>query len=351
MKVYQVPDEIQPYLSTFIIEAHKRGHRLIIDDLIVSYERNLFTAGIHAAGICRTKHGHTPIIYIDTTSLNWKNSDESREQLVFHEFGHCILGRSHTKDTLQNGAPASIMKPSGETLYGSVMSYFKREYYLNELFNPGTDRPSWAQTAESDARKFELGDTIFYENFQIDSLIDSVRTDSLLMQDSVYSKIWSLGENFASNRRILNSKYELESYKKGTYFVPINLELPADSSFEIRIVFTFHGVSRGSFTWYWGGRSVKDVFAFVVNRNGDINIGQISKGVLMTRYKTPFFLNKPNEMVIRRHRQNYLFYMNGFLIDRLNFEPYNGNLSGFGLSGNPSKVWIDNILVTQIKEK
>lgn len=348
-KVYQVPDEIQPIVSSFIIEAYKRGHRLVIDDLIITYKYNIFTSGIHAAGLCRTRFGHTPIIYIDTTTFNWKNSEMSREQLIYHELGHCILGRGHTKDTLQNGQPASIMKPSGETLYGSVMSQYKRAYYLDELFNPLVDKPSWAQITETYEGTYATVDTVFYENFQVDSILEPMDADSLLMVDSLLIDKWSLGENSVSKRSLHDGQLEIESFKYGTYFVPFHVDVDTVSNFEIRINSTMHSVSQGSVSFYWGGENVRNIFAIVFNKSGYVSIGQVNKGVVSAQYNTPVLLNEPNEILIRKLDKYYFFYMNGHFIDKLNFAPFEGSLFGFGVSGKPTKVWMNNISVTTIE--
>lgn len=348
-KVYQVPDEIQPIVSTFIIEAYKRGHRLVIDDLIITYKYNIITSGVHAAGLCRTRFGHTPIIYIDTTTLNWRNSEMSREQLIFHELGHCILGRSHTRDTLQNGQPASLMRPTGETLYGSIMSQYKRDYYLDELFNPLIDKPSWAQVTEMYEDPFTTLDTVFYESFQVDSIYELYESDSLLMVDSLFIEKWSLGENSVSRRSIKDGQLEIESFKLGTYFVPFSTELDTQSNFEIRFTSTIHSASKGSASFYWGGENVRDVFALVINKSGYVSIGQVDKGVVAAKYDVPVFLNARNEVLIRKVGGYYYFYINGYFIDKLSFVPFRGNLFGFGVSGQLSKLSIDNILVTMIE--
>ena len=57
-------------------------------------------------------------------------SSVTKEQLMFHELGHCLLHRNHVDDTL-NGAPISMMFPY--LMYDS-MYLINREYYLNELF-------------------------------------------------------------------------------------------------------------------------------------------------------------------------------------------------------------------------
>ena len=76
------------------------------------------------------------------------------EVLIFHELGHCVLGRLHQNDYLPNGDPKSLMIQNELDQYACVYdlsgdndcnNLFKREYYLDELFDPTTPTPDWAQ--------------------------------------------------------------------------------------------------------------------------------------------------------------------------------------------------------------
>ena len=144
-EIYQVPDIIQPYIEAFEFEAAQRGYNIKIDSLIVEFEGDL--NGGEAAGLCTISSNRSviPHIRLDTTSLNWTNNEYHREILVFHELGHCVLRRlEHRDDFLPNGNIASIMRSTGEQVYGGQLNDFKREYYLDELFDQDTPAPDWA---------------------------------------------------------------------------------------------------------------------------------------------------------------------------------------------------------------
>ncbi|MCO5234462.1 MAG: hypothetical protein LC105_11440 [Chitinophagales bacterium] len=349
MKVYDVPNDIQPLVSTFLVEANKRGHRLVIDDLIITYKYNIVTAKIHAAGLCRKRYGHTPIIFIDTTSPNWRASDISKEQLVFHELCHCILNRGHNPDTLMNGNFASIMKPSGETIYGAVLNYFKREYYLDELFNPAADKPAWAQVTESYLKPYQVLDTLFYDDFENFHQDDTIVDDQQLRIDSVKYKDWSLGANSVVRRWVVDGHLELESYERGTYTIPFNVNIPDSVDFEIKTNMVIPGGNSGMMSFYWGGSSLKDMYAIIVNQDGYTSIGQVSHGVVVAKSDVNIYNDVYNEIVIRKSGAFYYIFINGRLIDNLKFEGLKGNLFGFGVSGLASEVWIDDVLVTIIQ--
>lgn len=52
-------------------------------------------------------------------------------QLVYHELGHCLLGRSHNESKRSDGSPLSVMSSKQIAEKTFVDAY---EYYLRELF-------------------------------------------------------------------------------------------------------------------------------------------------------------------------------------------------------------------------
>jgi hypothetical protein len=85
-------------------------------------------------GMCDTIKNHSKHIIIDIDFWN-RSSDLSRELIVFHELGHCILGRGHRDDANSNHHCNSIMR-SGNTPCFDNYKKATRATYLNELFAP-----------------------------------------------------------------------------------------------------------------------------------------------------------------------------------------------------------------------
>ncbi len=87
-----------------------------------------------AVGVCWYNKNNNKMnglsIEIDPTFWNGASDDE-REELLFHELGHCILGREHDETKLYLNIPKSIMYP-----YVFGWAYKKyRSYYVEELKN------------------------------------------------------------------------------------------------------------------------------------------------------------------------------------------------------------------------
>ena len=93
-------------------------------------------------GICRTTAGGN---YIYINSKHWYGlSEHLKIALIFHELGHCLLGRSHTTARYEvDGCPTSLMFP-----YLVSLICYNRYYddYIDELINNRLELPE--QNAE-----------------------------------------------------------------------------------------------------------------------------------------------------------------------------------------------------------
>lgn len=151
--VYEVPAEFEPYVLAFMNEAAQRGFAYRIDNLILRYDASLTSSVCGRCNETTSANTVQKIISINPNTVCWTN-DEELEALIFHELGHCFLGRQHLSDVLPNGDPKSIMTPNNNVLYPPC-SYavgndpcnklYKREYYVSELFDTSTPVPDWAK--------------------------------------------------------------------------------------------------------------------------------------------------------------------------------------------------------------
>ena len=150
--IYDVPEELQPLVDLFIEEASTRGETVTIDNLILEYSSEVED---NVCGLCQTeRNGQKRVIIRNEANICWITKEQF-ETLVFHELGHCILNRNHLDEMLPNGEPKSIMISNNTDLYSSCSfnvtggnnscdNTFKREYYLNELFDDTTSEPEWS---------------------------------------------------------------------------------------------------------------------------------------------------------------------------------------------------------------
>lgn len=133
-----VHPEFRDYVNRFKVAHYRltgekistRGviiKRAVIHDIKID-DKNVIAHKNQAIGYCVPSRS-LPAIYIDT--FLWDTlPDLSKEALVFHELGHCVLRRNHCDYTFR-GIPISVMR---STLV-KEKHYFKyREHYLYELF-------------------------------------------------------------------------------------------------------------------------------------------------------------------------------------------------------------------------
>lgn len=133
--IYFCPNEIKYILETFKNEGDARGHKIFFNGLKVYLVDELpgTTIGVYKP----SEHS----IYIDTSVIAYKQTPEA---LLFHELAHGVLNRDHKQGVMPNGIDiTSIMHPFSLPTYEWNNHQYKRQYYIDEMFNESTPIPSW----------------------------------------------------------------------------------------------------------------------------------------------------------------------------------------------------------------
>jgi hypothetical protein len=125
--VVQVEAQFQSVVDAFTTESQAQGSPVTITDLIVQSTSN-FPSGSEM-GTCIQEEGATPVIQISQPL--WDSLDaDGQQELLFHELGHCVLGRVH-EENLNNSVPTSLMNSE---FLGSALYNANKAQYLHELF-------------------------------------------------------------------------------------------------------------------------------------------------------------------------------------------------------------------------
>lgn len=327
-EVLEIPEIIQPYIESFEMEAAKRGLDLNITNLRVEFEGDLNDGT--AAGLCTfaSASNPTPHIRLDTTSFNWRNNEWHREILVFHELGHCILNRLHKDDYLPNGNIASIMRSTGEQVYGEAMNRFKREYYLDELFDAATPIPDWAQEPPRYASTTP-GAGIFNDDF-----VDN-------------RNLWPLGDNANSRTVISGGNFIFES-KSATsaFFLTKTVLIDTDQDFEIEANIRLSSGERPCML-QWGGNDGSDLYFLGFSRDSTVLAGNWQYGLISGQQSDLIRPNDFNKLTIRKLGGLYYLYINEEFQDVLEFEPFFGNKIAFYI-GQQSQMEVDYLRITAL---
>lgn len=132
-KIKQDPfGEFQPYVDSFQVAGHSQGYRF------KGQKFNIFLSDRMPVrdwvGVCYPGiRGQTPVILIKRSY--WMRSDNlHREQVVWHEMGHCILRREHKEDEIK-GHPVSIMYPDVSIVEDECYYLAHKKEYIKELFS------------------------------------------------------------------------------------------------------------------------------------------------------------------------------------------------------------------------
>ena len=149
--IYRVPLEYQTFVDTFLYEAALRGYSIEIKSLIINFDATLEEPHCAKCNSRSLNKRVQKIISINPNIQCWFTA-EQQETLVFHELGHCILGRPHEDGRLPNGDFKSLMNANDLSPYSSCVypvdnepcdDRYKRPYYLDELFDEKTPVPDW----------------------------------------------------------------------------------------------------------------------------------------------------------------------------------------------------------------
>jgi hypothetical protein len=147
---YSVPQELLQFINAFENEAAIRGKKIQINNLILEYDPNLRDGVCGLSNIISSTDNIQKLIKLRSNAGCW-NCEAELEALIFHELGHCVLGRFHDNRKLPKGYARSLMTSNDLQLYSNCFTYpigdyySRRSYYLDELFDSTTIVPEWGR--------------------------------------------------------------------------------------------------------------------------------------------------------------------------------------------------------------
>jgi len=315
-----LPPTVQPHWENFEREARKRG----IDVSLEGIEIYLTDGAGHpnTAGVCELYRTRNPRITIDTTSYNWQHSEWTREILLFHELGHSVLKRTHRDDRLPNGLYASMMRSTGDPLYGGQHNGYKRSYYLDELFEIDTPSPDWCMKDFRRAKDISwIRETILEDDFK----------------DNQFN--WPLNDSDRTRFDIRDDVYLLEVKDKGAYFCGKTIAFDHSRNFELSVQIRIEEGTKPTLL-QWGGKQPEDMLYLGFTPDKYAFAGRGASGTFSGRQFIPIRPQSYNTLTVRKVDARYYLYINEQLFDTIDFHDFEGDLLGFYL-GAQSKISID----------
>lgn len=228
-----IPAEIDDYVISFFQDARDNGLDIYLEDYDLSIE---FTILEDATGTCTL-----PSNVIGIDSLAWKQITEfGKKQLIYHELGHCILGRIHDNDQqFENGECKSMMRDNTMTdCNTNFISDSWRAYYIQELFSTNDDLPDWYDLSSYP----RLPDSLSYNLIEIDTTISNrLRLNDAQFEEDANFQIcltlenWQATENciyivwaqrdyqLCSNNKTIIRKNTGGANPRGTYYEKVQV--------------------------------------------------------------------------------------------------------------------------------
>lgn len=115
-----------PYLATFMADAAQYGVHPETSKLTIEFDNSLIFPEVAQ---CREYKNGAKVVIVDKAYWN-RTSEMAREAAIYHELGHCLLGREHTNVVI-NGLPGSLMNT--RIPLATVYAH-NRDGYVRELF-------------------------------------------------------------------------------------------------------------------------------------------------------------------------------------------------------------------------
>jgi hypothetical protein len=337
---YTVDSEFAVYLERFQTEAAKNNKTFDLQatGLIIEFAK----LKNNIAGLT---HYEDPIrIEIDKNYWaeisNTAGADLMKENLIFHELGHGLLGREHLNTTLENGEWKSIMCGGDKINDRSWNINYRgerKQYYLDELFKENTPEPEFSSNL---------------------LLVDTTGFSKLIERnfESVDQMIWSAVDDSDHKISLDNGRLRFQSKVDDIYLIYVNLK---DSPIDINSNFAYEltlqypaGDATNQYGIVFGPVSsdgVNDpVEYFSINNNKKMFMGNRSWYSYFTELEKQSIINAgKNKLKIFKIGTFIYYFINNTYCYSSEIEA-SSNLNQFGfMVPSQGTMWIDNFIVYQ----
>lgn len=120
------PESLKPYVARFQAAwGHSTGN------LYIEFKDLLYNDS-DIIGSCEWLPGN-PHVYIQKSYWSYAN-EAQKEQLMFHELGHCYLLRTH-REEINNTVKQAMSIMHSDRQISEGFYWLNHEYYMNELFD------------------------------------------------------------------------------------------------------------------------------------------------------------------------------------------------------------------------
>jgi|GEM_PF-3225285 len=301
LQTIEVGEDFQPYFELFEAEGKARGLENLFSDQGIKIQFGdpdvlVFGDPEFTAGYCDLVSS-PPIVNINKSLWDILN-ERNKEFIILHELGHCVLKRQHITDLLPNKEMKSIMTSGDfENIEGNkVLNYsgFRKQYYLDELFDASVDSPQWAKRINSyneiadeikqsiEELRFQEIDNKWLPDF--DNCLSGKFIDSILLIKNICSE----------PKAIYNS---IESFTDTNFEIEIELKILGDGQVNLK----------------WGGSNEQNQMQLGIEKDGSIKFGfaDVTQGVFALIRAKNWIPNIRNVINVIKKNNIYYLFVNG----------------------------------------
>ncbi|MGZ3857479.1 MAG: hypothetical protein ACXVKO_14575 [Bacteriovorax sp.] len=133
-KILELDPQFSSYFETFMRKAQEQNYPLVESNVnLIIKSKDSISSSKDVVGTC-IQQNQNGIPEIDIKSDFWNQlPDRGKEEVLFHELGHCVLKRiNHRDDVDSSGSPLSIMNTY---FFSSDVYVDNYNQYIFELFN------------------------------------------------------------------------------------------------------------------------------------------------------------------------------------------------------------------------
>lgn len=339
---YKVDSAFADYLQRFENEGATRGHTFNVekDGLIIQF-------GTLTGDVAGLTHYETPIrIEIDKTYWDaiskTAGADLMKEDLLFHELGHGLLGRKHLNDTLENGDWKSIMCGGDKVNNRSWNINYRgerRKYYLDELFDEKTKPADFSSL-------LLVADTTGFKSFLQRSF------------DTASQAIWALVDSTKYKTSLDNGRLKFQSKVSDVYFVytllkTTRVSIQSDFSYELTFEYPTGDVTN-QYGLILGSKSdgtfnpTESIEYFSISNEQKMYMGNRTWYSFFTELTESSILSAgKNKLKVMKIGGTLYYFINNIFAYRSEIVD-TADLNLFGFMVPPlGTVWIDNFQISQ----
>lgn len=266
-----------------------------------------------------------------------------KEDLIFHELGHGLLGRGHLNTTLENGDWKSIMCGGdmiNEREWNINYRGERRAYYLDELFEESTAAPDFASTQL-------LADT------------NGFKSSFKLTFNSVSEAGWKIEKTPGYTTSIVDGRLKFESVSDLPYLITakISTNILHDFSYELTLKYPAINDPSSQYGLIFGTvpdsasapNVVESIEYFSINNNKKLHIGNRTWYSFFTELAKDEIISKgENKLKVIKIKDKIYYFINDIYLYISEIEASkDGFHFGFMAPANGS-IYLENLTVSKL---